>query len=111
MLRVDADGVGVLPLGADRVVDVLFDDRRIWSFWVRRDTTRSRVLGRSIAWPSAGAIDAVTGGAAPQTGRRGFSEPGGGSFRTAQKTPRSWIASRKSLKATGFTTYAFAPRL
>lgn len=53
VLRVDADGVGVLPLGADRVVDVLFDERRIWSFWVRRDTTRSRVLGRSVAWPAA----------------------------------------------------------
>ncbi len=54
--RVDADGVGLVVLGSDRVVDVLFDGRRIWSFWVRRDTTRDRgpagVLTRSITWPS-----------------------------------------------------------
>lgn len=30
--------------------------------------------------------------------------PGGGSFRSAQKTPRSWIAPMNSLKLTGLTT-------
>jgi len=59
VLRVDADGVGLVALGSDRVVDVLFDGRRIWSFWVRRDTSRGGVgglaggLGRSITWPPA----------------------------------------------------------
>lgn len=53
VLRVDAEGVALRALGSDRVVDVLFDDRRIWSFWVRRDTTRSRGGQRSIGWPRA----------------------------------------------------------
>ena len=34
---------------------------------------------------------------------------GGGSFRTAQNTPRSWMASKNSLKPTGFTTNALTP--
>ncbi len=54
--RVDADGVGLVVLGSDRVVDVLFDGRRIWSFWVRRDTEPGRGAARpvrTVAWPPA----------------------------------------------------------
>ena len=36
--RVDDVGVHLQP-GEDTVVDVLFDGRRIWSFWTVRDTT------------------------------------------------------------------------
>ena len=36
--------------------------------------------------------------------RLGLMLPGGGSLSTAQKTPRSWIASMNSLKPTGLTT-------
>jgi len=35
--RVDGDGVH-LRAGEDTVVDVLFDGRRIWSFWTLRDS-------------------------------------------------------------------------
>ena len=54
--RVDADGVGLVVLGSDRVVDVLFDGRRIWSFWVRRDTEPGRGAARpvrTVGWPPA----------------------------------------------------------
>lgn len=48
---VDERGIVVSGQG-DRAVDVLFDDRRVWSFWVRRDTERDR-LGRRLApWPA-----------------------------------------------------------
>jgi SAM-dependent methyltransferase len=43
---VDDDGVHVLPGGEDVVVDVLFDGRRIWSFWTARD-----VRDDVAAWP------------------------------------------------------------
>ncbi len=49
--RVDEDGIELVVRGADRVVDVLFDGRRIWSFWVSRDTTGTRGLRRTVAWP------------------------------------------------------------
>ncbi|GAA4113352.1 hypothetical protein GCM10022215_10520 [Nocardioides fonticola] len=51
---VDQDGVRLLAVGADAVVDALFDDRRIWSFWVRRDTERADRTGlvRHVAWPA-----------------------------------------------------------
>lgn len=37
---------------ADLVLDVFFDDRRIWSFWPVRDTTREG-NARLVAWPRA----------------------------------------------------------
>lgn len=54
--RVDAvDDAGIrltVPPGEDVVVDVLLDDRRIWSFWVHRDTERDGpARGRRIDWP------------------------------------------------------------
>lgn len=51
--RVDDTGIELVVRGPDRVVDVLFDDRRIWSFWLRRDTEPVRRGGarRAIAWP------------------------------------------------------------
>jgi hypothetical protein len=54
--RVDADGIALWGFG-DRALDVLFDGRRVWSFWLERDT-RASVTGRlsglrSIEWPSA----------------------------------------------------------
>src|SRR5690606_9337076 len=45
----------------------------------------------------------------PHVARRGLALPGGGSFNTAQNTPRSPIAATNSLKSTGLTTYAFTP--
>ena len=36
--RVDEDGIVARTSGEDVVVDVLFDGRRIWSFWVLRDS-------------------------------------------------------------------------
>ncbi|CAB4692267.1 MAG: class I SAM-dependent methyltransferase [Actinobacteria bacterium] len=53
MTAVDQDGVRVLALGRDVVVDALFDGRRIWSFWVRRDTGPARALRRRVDWPRA----------------------------------------------------------
>jgi hypothetical protein len=50
--RVDDDGIALWGFG-DRAIDVLFDDRRVWSFWLERDTG-SRLPGvRSIRWPAA----------------------------------------------------------
>ncbi|WP_193604553.1 class I SAM-dependent methyltransferase [Nocardioides dongkuii] len=51
VLAVDDDGIEVSVRGPDRVVDVLFDGRRIWSFWVLRDTTPRHGLRRVAAWP------------------------------------------------------------
>jgi hypothetical protein len=48
--RVDDRGI-LLRAGRERVVDVLFGGHRVWSFWVRRDTTLTRGLGRLAAWP------------------------------------------------------------
>ena len=54
--RVDADGIALRGFG-DRALDVLFDGRRVWSFWLERDTESTlpgRVTGsRSIGWPGA----------------------------------------------------------
>lgn len=44
-------GVELALRGPDRVVDVLFDGRRIWSFWLARDTEPGRGLRRFVAWP------------------------------------------------------------
>ena len=49
--RVDPEGIEVVARGEDRAVDVLFDDRRIWSFWVHRDTEHGRRGLRTIGWP------------------------------------------------------------
>ncbi|MFT4082389.1 MAG: hypothetical protein QM638_07360 [Nocardioides sp.] len=48
--RVDGERI-VLDLADDRVVDVLFDGRRVWSFWSRRDTERSGGA-RTVPWPA-----------------------------------------------------------
>ena len=41
------DDTGIhLTTGEDGVVDVLFDGRRIWSFWTLRDTTSDGVAER-----------------------------------------------------------------
>ena len=51
---VDPHGVRLLTFGADAVVDALFDDRRIWSFWLRRDTrsTGRTGIARAVEWPA-----------------------------------------------------------
>ncbi|HWI43962.1 MAG TPA: hypothetical protein VNS81_10095 [Nocardioides sp.] len=51
VLAVDESGVLLAASGEDRVLDVLFDDRRIWSFWLRRDTERLPNGRRLAAWP------------------------------------------------------------
>ena len=38
--RVDDDGLALWGFG-DRAIDVLFDGRRVWSFWLERDTSTS----------------------------------------------------------------------
>jgi SAM-dependent methyltransferase len=50
-VRVDDEGIRART-DAEVVVDVLFDDRRIWSFWLQRDGTRQ---GRQyvVQWPPA----------------------------------------------------------
>jgi SAM-dependent methyltransferase len=49
---VDATGILLAASGKDRVVDVLFDDRRIWSFWLVRDTERQPNGLRLAEWPA-----------------------------------------------------------
>jgi SAM-dependent methyltransferase len=50
--RVDGEGIVARASGDDVVVDVLFDGRRIWSFWVLRDSEALPHGGdRFIAWP------------------------------------------------------------
>jgi hypothetical protein len=49
VLAVDEAELKLLVTGRDRAVDALFDGRRIWSFWARRDTV-GRVV-RRVAWP------------------------------------------------------------
>jgi SAM-dependent methyltransferase len=55
-LRVDrVDARGVWAHGGDGaddlVLDVLFDDRRVWSFWLLRDSEPAPDGGRFTAWP------------------------------------------------------------
>ena len=50
VLTVDEERVRLLVGGSDRAVDATFDGRRIWSFWVRRDTTGTLV--REVSWPA-----------------------------------------------------------
>ena len=47
---VDERGIVVSSRG-DRAVDVLFDGKRVWSFWVRRDTEPARAGRRLAPWP------------------------------------------------------------
>ena len=49
VLRVDAKAV-VVAGGRERLVDVAFDGRRIWSFWVQRDGEQ-RDDGIHLHWP------------------------------------------------------------
>lgn len=51
VLRVGEDGIDFSVRGPDRVVDVLFDERRIWSFWLLRDTTGVVGFHRRAPWP------------------------------------------------------------
>ncbi len=50
--RVDDDGLALWGFG-DRAIDVLFDQRRVWSFWLERDTRTTLPGVRTIEWPSA----------------------------------------------------------
>lgn len=50
-VRVDDDGVFAVS-DAEIVLDVLFDDRRIWSFWLHRDGERQDD-GHLVRWPPA----------------------------------------------------------
>jgi SAM-dependent methyltransferase len=50
-VRVDDEGIRASTDG-EVVLDVLFDGRRIWSFWLVRDGVR-RGSGYAVAWPSA----------------------------------------------------------
>lgn len=51
--RVDADGIRVTG-STDLVLDVGFDGRRIWSFWLLRDSQpgEARAAQRFIPWPA-----------------------------------------------------------
>ncbi|MCD4534163.1 class I SAM-dependent methyltransferase [Nocardioides sp. cx-169] len=50
--EVDEGGVRLWGFG-DRVLDVLFDGRRVWSFWLVRDTEGAPTGRRHAAWPPA----------------------------------------------------------
>ena len=50
-VRVDDEGVRARS-GSEVVLDVLFDGRRIWSFWLHRDGEPSGA-GHLVRWPSA----------------------------------------------------------
>ena len=50
-VRVDDDGIFAATRG-EIVLDVLFDERRIWSFWLIRDG-EERDGGHHVAWPPA----------------------------------------------------------
>ncbi len=54
-LRADEDGLyfELADPHADEVVDVLFDGRRVWSFWTVRDTEPSSGGLRRAPWPAA----------------------------------------------------------
>ncbi len=49
--RVRVDDTGIFAVGDDEVVlDVLFDERRVWSFWLKRDGVPADG-GWFVAWP------------------------------------------------------------
>lgn len=53
-LSATESGISFEPADAtDAVVDVLFDGRRVWSFWTLRDTLSAPGNSRTVAWPSA----------------------------------------------------------
>ena len=56
-LSVTDDGISFALVGppeiADLVADVLFDGRRVWSFWTVRDTEADGPHGRRVSWPPA----------------------------------------------------------
>lgn len=49
VVRIDADGL-LIASARERLVDVAFDGRRIWSFWLHRDGEQ-RDDGVLVAWP------------------------------------------------------------
>lgn len=51
ILSVDDDGIAFRGRGEDRPIDVAFDGRRVWSFWMERDTERGSGRQRMAAWP------------------------------------------------------------
>lgn len=51
-VRVGDEGIRA-STDAEVVLDVVFDDRRIWSFWLRRDGERLRDGGYHVPWPPA----------------------------------------------------------
>ena len=59
--RVDADGIALWGLG-DRAIDVLFDGRRVWSFWLRarHPDHRSRGLVGRLAGALTKFLDGQT---------------------------------------------------
>jgi SAM-dependent methyltransferase len=51
---VAVDDTGITLSAADEVIlDVTFDDRRIWSFWLLRDSEPGRGGTRRISWPGS----------------------------------------------------------
>lgn len=53
-MDVEVDDKGLtLADGSDRALDVLFDGRRIFSFWSGRDTRSAGIGRRRFAWPPA----------------------------------------------------------
>jgi hypothetical protein len=51
---VSVDDTGITLGAAEEVIlDVTFDGRRIWSFWLLRDSTPGRGGNRRIAWPTS----------------------------------------------------------
>ena len=54
---VDDDGIlAEGGSGEDVVVDVLFDGRRVWSFWLQRDSEPPRTAAPRVAWPAAAQV-------------------------------------------------------
>jgi SAM-dependent methyltransferase len=51
-VRVDDDGITAFS-GDEVVLDVLFDERRIWSFWLHRDGEQTAAASYLVPWPSA----------------------------------------------------------
>ncbi|MDN5746191.1 MAG: hypothetical protein L0H31_13885 [Nocardioidaceae bacterium] len=51
VVAVDDEAIELVAAGEDRVIDVDFDGRRIWSFWLVRDTVRLTNGNRRAEWP------------------------------------------------------------
>ena len=52
VLAVDDGGIS-LSAADEVILDVTFDGRRIWSFWLLRDTEPARGGNRTVAWPAS----------------------------------------------------------